>query len=327
MDKKVSIITPCYNSEKFISRYLDSVLNQTYKNIELILIDDGSTDKTKEIIKSYNSQFKKNGMDIKYLYQKNSGQAAALNKGLKVFSGDYITWPDSDDILTNDSIEKKVSFLEKNKDYAYVRTDGMILDEANNKIKGYFAKNNDYKFKENLFLDFIMENNVWFAPGCYMVRTSDFIDVNPKKEIYSGRGGQNWQMILPLAYKYKCGYIDEALYIYVVRNDSHSRNVNTLREQIKRCNEHEEILTNTINNMYINQKEKDKYLHIIKKKYCVKKFSLACSYKNSKLADEYYKEFNKRYGFNIKYLIIYLSVKNKALNMVLNKVKGMRSLL
>ena len=86
MDKKVSIITPCFNGEKFISRYFDSILEQTYKNIEVIFINDGSTDTTEKIVEQYISTFNKHGIEFIYIYQENKGQAAALNNGLKKFS-------------------------------------------------------------------------------------------------------------------------------------------------------------------------------------------------------------------------------------------------
>ena len=65
----VSIITPCYNGEKVISRLMESVLNQTYKKIEFVLVDDGSTDNTASIVKSYESKFTEQGMIFKYVYQ------------------------------------------------------------------------------------------------------------------------------------------------------------------------------------------------------------------------------------------------------------------
>lgn len=279
MNKKVSIITPCFNGAFFVHRYLNSVLNQTYRNIELIFIDDGSIDKTAEIVKSFTEKFKKNGMELIYIYQNNSGQAAALNVGLKIFKGEYLTWPDSDDLLTEDSIEKKVKFLEQNQSYGLVRTDGIIARENDiDNVIRYFTNNNPNKFKEDLFFDFIIENKVWFAPGCYMVRRSAFLDVNPSKKIYESKGGQNWQMLLPLTYKYKCGYIDEPLYKYVIRKNSHSHSVNTFEDEIKRCDVHEDILLNTIKNINMNKEEREYYENIIKQKYIRKKNQIALKY-------------------------------------------------
>ena len=285
MDKKVSIITPCYNGEKYVSRYLDSILRQTYKNIELIFINDGSDDNTEEIVKSYIKKFNDAGMELIYLYQKNSGQAAAVNKGLKIFSGDYLTWPDSDDILTDDSIEKKVRFLEENQQYGFVRTAAKgVTDEDLNIITGYFGKNNPNRNKEDLFLDFIIENNVWFAPGCFMVRSSSYLDVNKERKIYEGRSGQNWQMLLPISYKYKCGYIDENLYIYVLRKNSHCHNPLDLKDEIDRSFDRETTIINTINTIDMTDDERNRYIRIVKEKYIINRFYISCKFEDKKLA-------------------------------------------
>ena len=122
----VSIITPCFNGESCLDRYFKSILDQTYANLELIFVNDGSTDKTEEIALSYKSKLEEKGIQYTYIYQDNAGQAAALNKGLKIFKGDYLTWPDSDDVMTPDSIEKKVKFLTENKKYRMVRSNGLF---------------------------------------------------------------------------------------------------------------------------------------------------------------------------------------------------------
>lgn len=308
MDKIVSVITPCFNGEEFVGRYLECILRQTYKNIELIFVNDGSSDRTEDIVKPYISKFKQKGMELKYIYQENGGQASALNKGLKIFKGDYLTWPDSDDILTEDSIEKKVLFLENNKQYGLVRTDAIIVKENNlSKIEGYFAKYNPNKLKEDLFLDFITEKMVWFAPGCYMVRRKAFLDVNPNKIIYESKAGQNWQMLLPIVYKYKCGFIDESLYLYVVRENSHSHRKMEYKKILQRCDEHEDILVNTIERIDMKKEEKDKYLSIIKEKYIRKKVHIASEFKDKDLIEKQYvilKNNNMAYRSDfIKYLI------------------------
>ena len=97
----VSIITPCYNGEAFLKRYFESILNQTYPNLELIFINDGSTYRTEEIALSYRERLEKRGITYIYEKQENAGQAAALNRGLKLFTGEYLTWPDSDDEMVS----------------------------------------------------------------------------------------------------------------------------------------------------------------------------------------------------------------------------------
>ena len=107
--KKVSVIIPVYNSSKHIKECLESVINQTYKNIEIIVVDDASSDNSVEIIKNINDS------RIKILELKqNIGVARARNKGIEIAVGDYICFLDSDDYWVLDKLEKQVEFIEKN---------------------------------------------------------------------------------------------------------------------------------------------------------------------------------------------------------------------
>ncbi|MEK7075763.1 MAG: glycosyltransferase [Patescibacteria group bacterium] len=105
-DPLVSIIIPAYNAEKYIKTTINSALKQTYQNIEIIVIDDGSTDKTKNIIQSIQDP------RIIYIHQENQGQSAARNAGIKIAKGEYIALLDSDDLFLPQKIEKQVNFLE-----------------------------------------------------------------------------------------------------------------------------------------------------------------------------------------------------------------------
>lgn len=96
MIDKVSVIVPVYNGEKYIKKCLNDLMNQTYKNYEVIIIDDGSTDNTSEICKL----ICKKDSRFKYFYQKNSGVSAARNLGLDVLQGEYIVFVDSDDTIS-----------------------------------------------------------------------------------------------------------------------------------------------------------------------------------------------------------------------------------
>ena len=103
----LSIIIPVYNVEKYLAECLDSVINQTYKNIEIICVNDGSTDGSLKIIQDY-AQYDNR---IKIVNQKNSGQATARNAGLSVASGDYVTFVDADDKLALTAYEKSLSVI------------------------------------------------------------------------------------------------------------------------------------------------------------------------------------------------------------------------
>jgi glycosyltransferase involved in cell wall biosynthesis len=102
----VSVIIPVYNSEKTITETIISGLNQTYKNIEIIIINDGSTDSSEKEILSFNDQ------RLIYIYQENQGSPIAKNIGLSIAKGKYIQFLDSDDILSPDKIENQVKLLE-----------------------------------------------------------------------------------------------------------------------------------------------------------------------------------------------------------------------
>ncbi|KRF60814.1 glycosyl transferase [Bacillus sp. Soil768D1] len=135
----ISIITPTYNCGKFIVETIDSVIKQTYQNWELIIVDDCSNDNTKELVREYTKQDNR----IKYhLLEKNSGAAIARNKAMELASGTYMAFLDSDDLWTEDKLERQLSFMKDNNYYftctAYEQVDeeGKRLNKTiNTKIK------------------------------------------------------------------------------------------------------------------------------------------------------------------------------------------------
>ena len=107
---KISVIIPVYNVEKYLKRCLDSVINQTYKNLEIILIDDGSTDKSGNICDEYAAKDKR----IIVIHKENGGLSDARNKGLDICTGDYISFIDSDDWIENGFYEYVVNNVKDN---------------------------------------------------------------------------------------------------------------------------------------------------------------------------------------------------------------------
>jgi glycosyltransferase involved in cell wall biosynthesis len=129
----VSIIIPCYNHGNYLADAIDSLYKQTYQYIEIIVVDDGSTDNTKEIAEKY--------ADIKYVYQSNQGLSAARNTGIKHSKGDYLVFLDADDWLFPKALETNVSYLQKNEKAAFVsgahqkiNQDEVILEDDRVKV-------------------------------------------------------------------------------------------------------------------------------------------------------------------------------------------------
>ena len=218
----VSIVSPCYNGESYLNRYFDAIIKQTYRPLELILVNDGSTDKSEEIILSYQDKIKDAGIDFKYIKKENQGSGSAVNDGLKLITGEYIVWPDTDDFLYPESIEKRVKFLEENKGYGFVTSDGRTYLEGSLEKKGIIKA---IVTKDGCMFDNVISGNVVYNPCGYMIRTSAFLDVNPNKEIFPSRYGQNIQMLLPVSFKYRCGHLEEELYGRVDRANSLSKSV------------------------------------------------------------------------------------------------------
>ncbi|MDR1583470.1 MAG: glycosyltransferase family 2 protein, partial [Prevotellaceae bacterium] len=302
MSNLVSVITPVYNMERYLERYLDSVFMQTYLNIELILVDDGSTDGSKAIIDRYISIFHAKGIIVKYLYQQNAGLAAAINTGLQVFTGEYLIWPDSDDFMSKTLIEKMVLFLEEKKEYGLVRVNVNMLIEKNGSLKnqGTIIKtNNKKRFLEDLFdITMFERDGCWFCAGSYMVRTRTFIQVNSRRSIYPCPRGQNWQMLLPVMYISKCGFIDEALHNVVIYNDSMSHSDITMQDVLYRIDEHEDVLLNVIKT--IPDISIEEYTKKIRNKYHIRRFRAAINFGDKRLLKKYFDTLRENNLENIK---------------------------
>src|SRR4030042_3541127 len=128
-----TVISPTYNQGKFIENALQSVLNQTVEDYEIIVVNDGSTDNTLEILRKYESNPK-----IHVYSQKNRGCPAALNLGLKLAKGRYICWLSSDDLWYGDKLEKQLEVFLKDEHLGMVYTDSDIIDEDGNIIQKHY---------------------------------------------------------------------------------------------------------------------------------------------------------------------------------------------
>lgn len=284
---KVSIITPCYNGERFLDRYFDSLIKQTYDNVELIIVNDQrSSDKSEKICLSWQTRVEKRGFGFRYILQKKyRGVAGAINEGLPFVTGEFFIWPDCDDPLLPSSIEKRVDFLIRHPDYALVRSGYVSVNENNPKI--IIGCDSDYPAdgkNEDIFDDLIFDKT-FPMPASYMVRSSVLFERIPKGEIYwENEGGQNWQILLPCTYKNKTGFIDESLYTYCYHPDSHSNRIegDEYASLNRRMSRYCEILFHVINDFdLLSDDERTDYLRRIDIKYMLKRLSLALLFNRS----------------------------------------------
>lgn len=147
----VSIIIPVYNGEDYIQESVQSAINQSYSNIEIIVVNDGSTDQTIEKLKPFNS-------NIKVISKENGGVASALNSGICEANGDYIAWLSHDDIFYSSKISKQIRFLIDHPSFIACYTDFQIIDPEGNPVKNiitpwYPAKEIPYQFLKNMYIN------------------------------------------------------------------------------------------------------------------------------------------------------------------------------
>jgi glycosyltransferase involved in cell wall biosynthesis len=314
----VSLIIPFYNAEEYMSRCLEGVLAQTYKNIQFILVDDGSTDASQKIVHEYEEKLDKRLTEFIFLKQVNGGAASAVNNALKYVKGYYLSWADSDDVLRPENIKKKVDYLEKNPDKGLVACNAQEIDQDTGK-QLCELRFEGKAHRDNIFRTLIF-GGVPCYPGVFMIRTDIlFMKLSNKEIAYDPEVGQNWQLLLPVAYDNACGYIEDVLYDYYVRWNSHSHNQDYKR-QIKRTFCQEDILKKIL--VFCSDDDYEIITREIIRKYCLQRFDLAFRYKEKKDAQSYYSELKSKGLASLKYWIKYISLYSRMLSNILDKLIG-----
>lgn len=252
MKELISIIIPIYNSEKYLKKGIDSILNQTYKNIELLLIDDGSKDNSKEICKNY----EKNDNRIKYFYKKNSGVSDTRNYGLKKATGEYIMFIDSDDYIDKNYIECMYKSLKNYK--VNISISGFELDDFKyKKIKSInYGKTKLYN-QEEIFIDYI--NNRIFSSSCKMLIKKSIINNLFETNL---KYGEDFLFSYYLTKNNNFVYVNNTGYHYYQNNNSATHEID--KKNIKKYIEDNEYVFYKIDE--INKK----YSDIIKSKLVTK---------------------------------------------------------
>jgi glycosyltransferase involved in cell wall biosynthesis len=222
----VSVIIPAYNAEAYISEALESVFAQTYRPFEIIVVDDGSTDKTAEIVKNYQTSktTKTNETNLIYIYQSNSGPSKARNEGMKVAKGDYIAFLDADDLWTPMKLEKQVNYMLSNREVFLVFGDMMIFNEQGVVVESTFKKNGypecDRRGKVLNAFERLIERN-YIPSGTVLLKRDCFEKVGYFDE--NIRHGEDYDLWLRISLMFHIGCIPEVLRLKRIHGDSLSK--------------------------------------------------------------------------------------------------------
>jgi len=220
---KVSIILPTYNRAHIIEKAIQSVLNQTYQDFEIIIIDDGSKDDTKKIIRGFQEKDNR----IKYIrFEENKGAAAARNAGIKMSKGEYITFQDSDDEWVIDKLEKQMKIIETSSENIVVYCGFWRIDgDEKTYIPDIKISNREGNIHKEL-----LKRNFIGTPSILLLKKNlekiGMFDENLSRL-------QDWDLVIRLSRYYNFILIDEPLYISYLLSDSISANDETFIPSIR----------------------------------------------------------------------------------------------
>lgn len=276
----VSVLIPAYNHENYIQETIESIINQTYPNIELIILDDGSKDKTWEKITELKPKCENRFVKIHFETKQNEGTCMTLNKLLKLSSGEFVYIIASDDLAKPQAIEEEVKFLQDNPDYALAVGDNEYVDSMGKQIfrtqKAFTSNIKNAKYKtvkeflsSKLKIDFLSgdfgsyktlykEN---YIPNGYLIRKNIFETIgnftkNAPLEDF-------WLMLQISKYK-KMKYIDKILFSYRIHDTNTIGNSTRMRELTTQTRNYEQKLLEK----YLTNHKNDELLKIYNEGIC-----------------------------------------------------------
>ena len=218
-DIKVSVIVPVYNAEKYIKRCLDSILAQSYRYFEVLLIDDGSTDNSGKICDEYAL----NDNRIRVIHKENSGVSATRNIGITEAKGDYIAFVDSDDYIKSDMFEKMVKNAEKNNSDMvmcnyFTDKDGKVT-KSEMSYKAVYDGTDDIR-NGLLYLYYTDYHNGLYSLCNKLIKKSVYYENDILFDVSLKRGEDAWFVFECLKHCKRVDYISEAFYYYYQNQSS-----------------------------------------------------------------------------------------------------------
>jgi len=309
---KFSIIIPVYNTEKYIIRCLESIKNQTYKNYEVICIDDGSKDNSFKLMK----EFAKDNKQFNVLSKKNSGPSDTRNIGIEKATGDYICFLDSDDYLDKNFLKKIESKIKKDlPDVIKIRYQEFNEENINNLEKENIKIVNE-KGKDAL-IKFITNNYPIDIPWLYLYSLKYWKQNN--FSFIKGKFHEDFGLIpLAILNANKVTTINDAIYYYMVQRKGSTMSTNDLKFKLQKTDDvifHYQNLEKEINsNKNLNKKEKDIINHYLENtviaKICLLPNKYLKEYKQKLKATNIFKvDFKSNIKYIIKKIILNLNIK------------------
>ncbi len=221
----VSVITPVYNGERYLRAALDSLLAQTYPDWELVIVDDGSTDGTPDILASYSDR------RIVKLRQPNSGEAAARNAGLANAHGEYIAFLDADDLYLPTALADFTAFMDTHPQIDAVFSDGYFCDESDQRLMR-LSEHRPGIYTGHILEPLVLSPSVITVPVCTMTRRAaierEQLQFDQQLVI-----GPDWDFWIRLARYARFAYLDKLTCMYRI----HSTNIQRTSGQQKRLND------------------------------------------------------------------------------------------
>ena len=227
----VSIIMPAYNAETFIARAIESAISQTYRDWEMIVVDDGSTDFTAEILARYPHP------RTKVFHQPNGGEACARNAALDHVQGEYLAFLDADDAFLPHHLQETITYLIDHPEYDGVYTDGEYIDPEGKHLK-LLSNRRRGPYEGDIFEQVMRSSDVFGAPVCVVLRSRPVFE---RKLRFDTKIviGPDWDFLISYAETAKFGYLNQVTCQYRVHQTNISRQVDDYRkvQSLARCRE------------------------------------------------------------------------------------------
>lgn len=211
--KLVSVVIPCFNHAQYLPKAIESVLNQTHKPVEVVVVDDGSSDNTREVAMSYQG--------VKYVYQNNAGLSAARNTGIANSSGNYLLFLDADDWLLPEGIETNLAHFTESQEVGFVSGNYLSFYAADSS-----QKTMERKISQNPYADLLLRNHIKMHASVLFPR---WVFNNVKYDT-SLKSSEDWDLYLRITRDHRIVQHEKPVAVYRRLGSSMSRNNTVMLE-------------------------------------------------------------------------------------------------